>query len=98
LVRRVGIALYSALAILTGLSYWTVRPTVIAQEPTDTSIIASNLTLNLLLCVLLVGACVPWVTRKLFPKRFKVMLVPTAVVMGVALLLVLRAFGVAMRF
>jgi hypothetical protein len=90
--------LYAILAILTGLSYWSVRPTVIAQEPPNTPIVVSNLTLNLLLFALLVGASAPWITKRLFPGHFKLMLVPTALVMGAALILVLRAFGVAMRF
>lgn len=90
--------LYGVLAVLTGLSYWTVRDWVIAQEPVDTHIVVSNLTLNLVLFVLLVGASVPLVTRKLFPKRFRAMLVPVALVMGALLILMLRALGVPMRF
>ena len=89
---------YTTLAVLTALSYWSTREFVVAQEPFDTHIVVSNLTLNLVLFALLVGAFVPLVTRRLFPKRFKAMLVPVAVVMGILLILGLRALGVDMRF
>lgn len=84
--------------MLTALSYWTVRDFVIAQGTADEYIVVSNLTLNYVLFALLVGALVPYVTRRLFPKRFKRMLVPVAFVMGVLLILVLRTLGVNMRF
>ena len=90
--------LYVALAILTGLSYWAVRGFIIAQEPVDEAITVSNLTLNYVLFALLVGAFVPFATRKLFPKTFKWMLVPVAIIMGILLILILRALGVHMRF
>lgn len=89
---------YATTAVLIGLSYWSVRSFVVAQEPVDKSIVVSNLTLTLMLFVLLIGACVPTVTRRLFPKKYKVMLVPVAVVMGVCLILLLRTLGVTMRF
>lgn len=89
---------YGGLAILTGLSYWSVRSSVIAQEPSGETIVVSNLTLNLVLFTLLMGAFAPLVTRRLFPKRFKQMLVPVAVVLGILLILMLRTLGVDMRF
>jgi len=75
-----------------------VRPFVIAQGPSDVRVVVSNLTLNLVLFALLVGAFVPFVTRRLFPRRFKAMLIPTTVAMGILLLLVLRTLGFEMRF
>lgn len=89
---------YGILAMLTGLSYWVVRSFVIAQEPPSTPIIVSNLTLNLVLFVLLVGAFVPFVTRRFFSRAYKRMLVPTAIVIGVILILLLRTLGMEMRF
>ncbi len=84
--------------VLTGLSYWSVRNFVVAQEPIDTHIVVSNLTLNYVLFVLLVGSLVPRVTRRLFPRAFKRMLVPVAIAMGIVLILILRTLGVEMRF
>jgi len=89
---------YAVVALLTGLSYLSVRHVIIAQGPTDTHIVVSSLTLNYVLFALLVGALVPTITRKLFPKRFKTMLAPVAVTAGVLLVLTLRALGVEMRF
>ncbi len=90
--------LYTALATLTGLAYWLVRPTIIAQEPSGEMIVVSNLSLNLVLFALLVGAFVPHVTRRLFPKRFKLMLIPVALAVGVLFLLALKVLGMDMRF
>jgi len=92
------VVLYVVLAILTGLSYWLVRSFVIAQEPPSDTIVVSNLTLNYVLFALLIGAFVPFVTRRFFSKAYKRMLVPVAIVMGVILILVLRTLGVNMRF
>jgi len=97
-VSKLCIIAYGVLAVLIGLSYWSARGFVIAQEPVDKHIVVSNLTLTLMLLILSVGAFVPTVTRRFFPKKYKAMLVPVAVVMGVCLLLILRTIGFEMRF
>ena len=90
--------IYFVLAVLTGMSYWTVRSFVIAQEPVDTHIVVSNLTLNYVMFALLIGSFVPSITRRFFPKRFKLMFIPVALTVGVFLILTLRTLGVEMRF
>ncbi len=56
--------LYIALALLTGLSYWFVRPYVILQTSPQQHIIISNLTLNYVLFYMLIGGLTYWVASK----------------------------------
>lgn len=89
---------YAVLATLTIVSYTTLHSFIIAQEPWREEIVVSNLTLNLVLFVLLTGGLVPYITKRLFPKRYRQMLIPTAIVVGMLLILTLRTLGVDMRF
>ncbi len=98
-MKKYGIlALYGALAALTILSYGAARDFIIAQEPYDTVIVVSNLTLNYVLFALLVGAFVPSLTRRLLPRVPKWTFIPVAIVVGLLLVVILKVLGVNMRF
>ena len=56
--------LYPAIALLTGLGYWLVRPYLILQEPPQAHITVSNLTLNYVLFYMFLGGATYWVTSK----------------------------------
>lgn len=63
--------LYIILALLTGLSYWFVRPYVILQKSPQTYITISNLTLNYVLFYMFVGGLAYWVASKRLFKSVK---------------------------
>jgi len=56
--------LYGAIALLTGLGYWFVRPYTILQEPPQAHIVVSNLTLNYVLFYMFIGGTTYWITSK----------------------------------
>lgn len=56
--------LYITLALLTGLSYWLVRPYIILQKSPQQYITISNLTLNYVLFYLFLGGVTYWLTSK----------------------------------
>jgi len=92
-VSRLHIAVYSVLAILAGLSYWSIRSFVIAQEPSGEAIVVSNLTLNHVIFFLLAGAFSPWLAKKVFPKAPRWLFIPVALVLGVMIIVLLKLVG-----
>lgn len=87
--------LYVFLAIASLGAYLSVRDFLARPEPTMITI--SNLTVNLLIGLGLLGAGSPWLTRKLFPKAPKWTLIGTAIVLGVLAVLLLKLFGMPTR-
>lgn len=91
--------LYFILVAPITAAYFGVREFVIAQEPTAEEVVISNLTLNYVLFALVIGALVPYyIKKRFFPKKPTIVIVPIALVVGIFLILLLKLFGMDMRF
>ena len=62
---------YLITALLTGASYWYIRPYIILQQPPQQHIVISNLTLNYVLFYMFVGGLAYWVASKRLFKSVK---------------------------
>ena len=83
--------------VLTLISYIPAIRHLAIQQPYLDKIIISNLTLNLLVLLLAVGAFSPLITRKLFPKAPKWAFLPVAIVLAVITIFTLKLLGVHTR-
>ena len=83
--------------VLTALAYIPAVKALAIQQPYADKIILSNLTLNLLLVLCMVGALSPVITKKLFPRAPKWVFFFVAVVLGILMLLLLKSLGVQTR-
>jgi len=86
--------LYVVVALLTGLSYWFIRPYVILQKPPQTYITISNITLNYLLFYMFLGGFTYWVaSKRLFksvePIKRNIFSAGTTLIVAIAVLALL---------
>ena len=83
--------------VATGVSYLPTVKLLVIEQPYNDKIIISNLTLNLILVVGLVGALSPRITKKIWPKAPRWAFVITAVILGVVMVYVLKLLGMNTR-
>lgn len=91
--------IYIVLAAAVIVSYSFIKSRLLSQEPYDETVILSNLTLNYVLVVVIVGAIVPkYLKKRYLPKAPTITIVPIAIVVAAVLLIVLKTLGMEMRF
>ena len=83
--------------IATGASYFPAVKLLVIEQPYSDKIIISNLTLNLLLLLGVVGALSPKITKKIWPKAPRWAFVITAAILGMAMVFILKLLGMNTR-
>ena len=94
------VIIYTLLAIACGIAYPFGHEILIQQEPSG-YVTISDCTLNYILLFVLAGAISPWLANKLsFLQRFRPSTASGIVMLTLvsALLIILRLFGMDMRF
>jgi hypothetical protein len=92
------IIVWVVIIVLSSAAYIPVTKLLIIERPYPDKIIISNLTLNLLLLVGLVGALSPKITKKLWPKAPRWAFILTALLLGVVIVFLLKALGMNTKF
>lgn len=90
-----SIATYVVLGLLTLGAYFSVKDFL--AWPVQRYIIVSNMTVSYLLALLLAGGFSPKLTKRLWPNAPKWAFIAVAVVMGLAIVYVLKLLGTPTR-
>lgn len=100
-MRVANVIAYVSVGVLTVILYPLVHDVLTVSGIRDT-VVVSNLTLNIVLVGVILGGSSPWLIKKLFPrlspKKRRLLLVPTALLLAALYLIILYSGGYELKF